>query len=160
MTTDAYINNLVFSPDNKLLLGSGSSSSDEGAVLYLWETSTGKLLRSWKGPGSRFIFHPNGVTLAAADDQSGKLMLFDLRTGELLWEMQGQSDIREIAFNPDGSLLVSANEDGIEFWDMASDKLLRTIEGSFYCPVFSPDGRLLAVSLPDGRIQYWGVKAE
>ena len=87
-------------------------------------------------------------------------MLFDLRTGKLLWEMQGQPYIDDITFSPDGSLLVSTNEDGIEFWDMASGKLLRAIEGSFYRLAFSLDGRLLAVSLPDGRIQYWGVQGE
>jgi WD40 repeat protein len=151
-----YGTNLIFSPDSQLLLGVHGSSSQEQSV-YLWEISSGKLLRTWKTKGYLFAFNPGEVVLAVSDPNQNKIFLFDLRTWKLLREIQGQKYINEIVFNPDGSLLAISNSAGLEFWDVANDKLLKTAEGAFGRLFFSPDGKELIVSTGDGRIQIWGL---
>ena len=156
MASASFISNLLFSPDGKMLLGYNSSSSEE-LDLYLWDTATGKLLRSWKTIAYQLAFHPDGVTLATADYLDGTIQLFDLRTWTLLREIKVSSSMSEIAFSTDGSLLVSHYSDKIEFWNAATGQLVRTLKDNFAYMVFSPDGRFLALGLYDGRVQLWGL---
>jgi WD40 repeat protein len=152
----AYVANLIFSPDGQFMIGAPNSSTGE-ASLYLWDTISGKLLRTWKMTGHQFTFHPDGVTLAVSEYAQGKILLFDLRTWKLVREIQGQKYAGEIAFSPDGSLLAISNSAGLEVWDVINGTLLKTIQGSFGRLIFSPDGKELIVSLSDGRIQIWGL---
>lgn len=167
LASNVYIANLLFSPDGSLLLGWNGISSEE-SDLYLWDTASGKLLRTWKMTGEPFAFGPDGVTLATANDQNGTISLFDLRDWSLLREMKGLPNIRAMTFNPDGSLLVSVYEEKIEFWEIATGnasinsarRLLRTLDGHFNRLAFSPDGKLLAVGLQEGRIEIWRLPGE
>lgn len=153
-----YVTNLVFSPDSQLLLGLGvPGSAPEEQSVYLWDIPSGKLLRTWKTKGYPFVFDPSGVVLAVGDYAQNKILLFDLRTWELLWEIQGQKYISEIAFSPDGSLLVINNRSSLTFWDIANDKSIKTIDGAFGRMVISADGKELITSMGDGRIQIWGL---
>jgi len=160
LVSDTYVSGLIFSPDGKLLLGSDMRSQDM-ATLYLWDTGTGELLRSWQMIGYQLAFHPDGITLAATSYLDRKLLLYDLRSGELLRELAGSRYARDIAFSLDGSLLVAVTDEGIEFWDIASGERVHEIEGGpFDMLDFSPDGKLLVVSFYDGKIQYWGLPSE
>ncbi len=155
LPADTFVDRLFFSPDSQLLLG--ASNSQEATTLNLWNTTTGQLLRSWQTMAYRIAFHPDGVTLAVANYDKGPLRLFDLRTWNLVREMPVSPYVRDIAFNPDGSLLVVVYDEKIEFWDTASGELIRIIEGSFSRIAFSPDGTLLAIGLQNGKIEYWGL---
>jgi len=117
-------------------------------------------LRTWKATAYKLAVHPDGITLAATNYSSGGLLLYDVNTGKLLREMKGQQYVYDLDFSPDGDLLVACGLEGVEFWEVASGKLLRVIEGSYDHVTFDPDGRLLAISLGDGRIQVWGLPAE
>ncbi len=155
---ELFVFNLIFSPDGKLLLGIPGASMEEQS-LYLWDSATGALLRTWKTRGYQFAFHPSGETLAFTEYDNGKIFLYDLNTWTLVSEMQGQKYARKIAFSPDGSLLVTSGENGTEFWETSTGKLLKMIEGStFWQLIFSPDGKLLVVTVGDGRVQVWGMR--
>ncbi len=71
--------------------------------------------------------------------------------------MIGNYNVNKIAFSPDGAILVTSGYDGIQFWEVATGKLLRKLDGSFRDIAFSPDGKTLAIGLYDGRIEYWGL---
>ncbi len=159
LASSTYVSNLVFSPDSKLLLGWRNPTSRESA-LYLWETETGQLLRTWNMLADQFVFHPDGITLAAAEYKNGDIRLFDLRTGDLVQEIKCSSNFHNMAFSPDGSLLAIIAGGKIGFWEVASGELLKEIEGAFNLLAFSPDGKWLAVGLYDGRIQYWGLSTK
>jgi WD40 repeat protein len=154
--SELYVTELIFSPDSKSLLG--VSGSTEEQLLYLWDTATGNLLRTWKTRGYQFAFHPAGETLAFVEYQSGKIFLHEFGSWKLLREMQGQKYARKIVFSPDGSLLVTSDEKGINFWDTSTGELKKTIETTVLQLVFSPDGKLLVMSLSDGRAQVWGAQ--
>jgi WD40 repeat protein len=157
LARDIFVTELIFNPDSELLLGVSGSSEEQ--PLYLWDATTGKLLRTWKTKGYQFAFHPNGKTLAFVEYQSGKIFFHDLGTWELLKKMQGQKSTRKIVFSPDGNLLATNGEKGIELWNVATGELLRTIEESTVWQLsFSPNGTLLAVTVSDGRLQIWGTR--
>jgi WD40 repeat protein len=152
------ISELHFSPNGKLLLGSDGLSYS--TTLYLWDIETGELLRTWKiAEGYQLAFHPDGVTVAVTNYQDGTIRLIDLRTGTTLHELKGNPNVYDIAFSPDGSLLVTSSEERIEFWDVATGKLVRVIGGVFSRLAFSPDGKILVFGTLDGRIQCWSLPA-
>jgi len=67
--------------------------------------------------------------------------------------------LRQVAFSPDGRLLVTASEDGTaRVWDPATGEHLRTLTGhtNWVATVaFSPDGRLLATASYDQTARVW-----
>jgi WD40 repeat protein len=155
---DNFVSDLIFSPDSSFLLG--VPKSNEVHDLYLWDTSTGELLRTWKHKGYSFALHPDGVTLAVDDYDQGQLSIFRLDDWTLLQDMQGQKYVFDVTFSPDGRLLVTCGEDGLEFWDAATGTLLKTIEGSYSHLIFSPDGKILTAGSRDGRIRIFDVSEE
>ena len=106
--------------------------------------------------------------LISTDYETGILRFWDIQSGSLLRTAQGSPKMgNNIAFSPDGSLLVTTGYSGMEFWDVATGHLLRKIDNSqnpqasnYDHPAFSPDGKILVVSISGGRIQYWGLPKE
>lgn len=81
----------------------------------------------------------------------------------LLPEIPAHSeDIYTLVFSPDGTILVSAGEDGsIALWDTDTWKLVRRLEGSsgaVRALTFSPDGSALAAGADDGTVRLWNTK--
>ena len=132
------IGTAVFSPDGKML---ATTASGEGRVL-LWEAATGKAL---PGPWSSdqgylytfAAFSPDGKILAAARIDYGRginggsgIMLWDVVNGKELgilsrrWSLSYQ--IGSLAFADGGKTLVSAANDGVCWWDVATCKEQRS----------------------------------
>lgn len=116
-----------------------------------WDTSTSKELWSGPGiylPGGVLSFSPDGKTLAVPGGTQ-TLRLYDVETGRWTNEQVGHSgQITGLTFSPDGKILASsAGDQVICLWDLAEGKLLRRLEyqGGGTPPVFSPDGKLVAV---------------
>ncbi|WP_419192454.1 WD40 repeat domain-containing serine/threonine protein kinase [Engelhardtia mirabilis] len=73
----------------------------------------------------------------------------------------GARPARQIEYSPDGSLIASRTDDGIQCWDVDSGNLLANFEvpvlsdGEF---AFSSDSSTLAVAAKDGRVLVWSVR--
>ena len=152
------VEDFFFSSDSNLLFGIPDNSW--GATIYLWNTTTGEWLQSWIREGSKYAFHPDGTTLAVNDYSKGYIAIYRLDDWTLLQDLHGQKYVFDITFSPDGSLLVSCGEDGLEFWDAATGTLLKTIDGSYWNLIFSPDGKTLTAGSRDGRIRIFDVSVE
>jgi WD40 repeat protein len=75
---------------------------------------------------ARLRFDPSGTLLAAATHHFGVAML-DPETGEELDELPGAATILDIAFSPDGAVLVVTHDDGVvDVWDVVDRSLLAT----------------------------------
>ena len=69
--------------------------------------------------------------------------------------------VNDLAFSPDGTMLVTATSDGkLHIWQLPDASLKHTIEASsrpLSSTAFSPDGTLLAAASWDGSVQIWRV---
>jgi WD40 repeat protein len=149
----------AFSPDGQIL---GVGGLDNGAV-GVWYVGTAKqAIRGLEGPLRQIIsvaFSPDGRIFAAGSN-FGKVRLWNMRNGALLYELStaSEDDVSRLAFSPDGSKLATAtggyvgNGLIVELWDLKTGSLLYTYEGQNFNPRFSPDGSLLALSTNDGSI--------
>ncbi len=146
---------LAFSPDGETLVEMGWTR--DVLVWNLESNSPPVHLREHTLNPWGAAFSPNGQLLATcASDQT--VRLWDAKTMKPLSVLRGHaSEVWCVAFSPDGHTLATGGKDqNVMLWDAASP------EGnvSFACengfrPVFSPDGRWMAVA----RIQHdiWGA---
>ena len=143
---------IVFSPDGEQL----ASSAKDGNI-QLWNISTGRVLRTFKGDP----FYPKAIAfssdgrrlVSASKDQNVRLR--DVTTGEILqlfkampWEYNYMNEGGcAVAISPDGKLLASAcGNKSVQIWDTTTGKILESLEtfGSHILTLhFSQDGPYL-----------------
>ena len=113
-------------------------------------------------PYSNAVFAPDGRVLAGAEagwyysePYLGRVVLFDVTSGDTLAILEHTDHIRDIAFSPDGQVVVtSTSEDSIAVWDWAKTKKLTTLRGNKM--FFSPNGRFLLL-YSEESCEVWGV---
>ena len=162
-------NMLVFSPDSRLLV---SVSDDE--TVRMWDPASGTLLRTLEGHESRVQladFSPDGALLATGGANSG-VILWNAATGEQVRKVGTDATPLALAFSPDraappeqsgggGSTLAVARGSGVEIWQISDGALLRTLEtdGRVRSLAFSMDGKRIALTTEQYRLQVWDVAA-
>jgi RNA polymerase sigma factor (sigma-70 family) len=115
---DTSINGLAFSLDSKTLAAVGGTWG-RGNSLLLWETATGRLLRSFtpKHTLHCVVFSPDGRTLAAAGRRSDlagdsreerEITLWEVVSGLQRLTLKHGEGVTDLAFSPDGRLLAAA----------------------------------------------------
>jgi WD40 repeat protein len=88
-------------------------------------------------PDNRFI---------VATQVSGRIGVYDAKTGKLVRAFAGRERESHPTFSPDGSLLATSSFERVRLYDFASGNVVRELNGSFGagCLAFAPDGRTLA----------------
>jgi WD40 repeat protein len=133
---------VAISPNGRILASGASYGLGlDGKTVWLWDISTGKLLRTIKGAEyvSKLIFSPDGGMLAGSSD---KVWLWNTNNGQLLRTIKGS---RDMAFSPNGQTLASIDNVGnVQLWDAKTGQLLHSLDG--YTQImtsvaFSPDGQ-------------------
>jgi serine/threonine protein kinase len=149
------VTSIAWSPDGKILV-SGDDGID-GAIVRIWDTSTGKLLGTVQnpdGPGGAsscaVAISPDGKILAAGGNRTADSTTF-------LWNLADRTQIgtlddarsimQVLRFHPDGKTIVGlTHTGGLKVWDVATRKIkigLTDAHGGDDL-TFSPDGKLLA----------------
>lgn len=132
------------------------------------------------------VLSPDGKSLAVTYQPSGRgifspfaVRLWDVATGNERHELAGHFRYVSMAFSPDSRTLVTVSEPLAQFaqeqmnlpvnqvfvWDVATGQRVKALPDGLpagaVCAAFSPDGRTLATSVPDGTaaatIQLWDV---
>ena len=103
---------VAFSPDGKVL---ASSSSEFGDNVRIWEVGTGKCLRVLKGHQTQvhaLAYRPDGRQLASSSKEG--IRLWDPASGaeNLFIPLPGDVFDIALAYTPDGSRLISADDGG------------------------------------------------
>ncbi|MFA8019177.1 hypothetical protein [Bremerella cremea] len=96
---------------------------------------------------------PDGTALAAIDSNNGRVKMFELSTGKLLWEGERMhlGSLAGVAFSPDGKWLVSAGNfrKSVVLWDTSSGEVLKSLpvvkRGGPQSVAFSPDGKTVLI---------------
>jgi len=159
---------VAISPDNSLV--AASTNVNGPSVIWLWETTTGTLLRTLTAPKGlrRVIFSPDGRLVAAACDD-GAVHLWTTATGLPIPSLTYPSSyiLSSVAFSPDGHTLASVGfgwKNSIRLWNEAppSWKLEQILRGGppgyTEAVAFSPDGVTLATGHASGDLLLWDFK--
>ena len=164
-------NTLQFDDAGKRLALLVVGDNYETVNLHIWEADTGELISQSALPIPaeffRFDLSPNWQTLAVGRE-NGIPELWDVATGEQLLTFPGHNEaVRGIAFNTDGSRMVTTSADGlIQVWNVQAS--LAAAEGQLELAFatqnerglgksfFSHDGTHLAL-LMDTIIEVWDL---
>ncbi len=155
------VHNLRFTPDGRLVSGSGWPSGDH--CLRVWDPTTGQELRHIPTPGQvqgLDVSADGRFALAGLDN--GRVLYLELDTGRVLQTLQGHSGpVGWAGFAPDGKHGFSTSHDGTaRLWDLDKGTEVRRyrVDGKWanYGAVF-PDGRRLLTGDDRGLLQVWDV---
>ena len=167
----------VFSPDGKYILTIGNAGSlGFGGKTHLWDTVTGKIVRSFDiGPG----VYPGKIDALAFSPDGKKVLiggiLIDLATVAIIHNLRGVINstylggiydigaIRSVTFSPDGKYVLAStiNDKKVRMWDSASGEEIQVFSDSTHMPLsvaFSPDGRYVLAGLDDGTARIWDTR--
>jgi WD40 repeat protein/transcriptional regulator with XRE-family HTH domain/energy-coupling factor transporter ATP-binding protein EcfA2 len=155
------LNTVAFSPDGTRIV---TSSWDN--TVKVWNVAPSRevltldngSITSFK-EGGALAYSPDGTRLATANSD---LMprIWDLKTGKLLFQLVGHTDIVTlITYSADGTRVATASRDGTaKIWDALTGKALLTLSGhkDFVTEVdFTPDGTRIATSSFDKTVKIW-----
>jgi WD40 repeat protein len=147
----------------------------DGGAIHLLDLASGAEIQTLEryDPESLYFsaiaISPDNSMLAAVDDTSSNIQVWNLETGEAGTLLSGHAPNEDgtlgvwgLAFHPDGTLLASASYDQtVRIWDVTTGTELVALttsdESGSGVVVWSPDGSLLASANLDGTIQLWGV---
>ncbi|MEC8513523.1 MAG: serine/threonine-protein kinase [Planctomycetota bacterium] len=170
------VGSVAWNPDGTRVL---SGSSD--GMLRIQDPSTGESVHALDGltnvaagSGSRVAWSPAGSRVAAtiweADGIATTLRIWDASTGECLHSIEANRSMAgegaaalvslaaSVAWNPDGTRIVTAPEEGaLRIWDASTGECLHALEGhegSVGSVAWNPTGTLLAFGA-QGDIRVW-----
>ncbi len=111
-------------------------------------------------------FSPDGtrvltvVGLRATESGSVNTAVWDVLTGQVLFETDLFDGAEMGDFDPTGSLIVTAGFDGVQISDAKTGRRLHELTED-YSPfaAFSPDGSQLATTHTDGSVRTWDVES-
>jgi WD40 repeat protein len=119
-----------------------------------------------EGPEGGLEFSPDSKTIAVSTYE-GKVMLFDVASGNLIRTFIAQSDlvlghgVLTVAFSPDGKSLASGGSDGrLILWDVQSGQQIEVVEERddwVNSISWKSDGQLLTAAGSDGAVNTWDV---
>jgi eukaryotic-like serine/threonine-protein kinase len=164
---------VAYSADGTRLISGGRDKKAK-----VWDVRTGKLLSTFTGQAGwiEAIALSPDVSLAASaqtaplpeDARAGSSSSKTVANAARVWDANTSIEkftltvdrdlVQQLAFSPDGSLLVTASGQKLRIWEASTGKLRRTIPGDKVPQLeglsFSPDGKLL-LAAGRGALTLW-----
>jgi WD40 repeat protein len=164
-----YVRGVAFVPPGNTVAAIG-----DDIHLRLWDTASGKLLKTFPALGAAEKagmrqFFPNALAVSSDggliavggggtangsgdvrfdDNTVFEIRVRDVKTGEIVWSHLGRrAFMNQLAFSPDGSTLASASTSDVMLWNAKAGGLKRSLKpasATVWAIAFSPDGSLLA----------------
>jgi WD40 repeat protein len=145
------VTELCYSPDGKLLAANDQKSIKLFNVAYKQRTLT-------IDAAIRRLTFADTTHVAGLGD--GKIMRWDVASGDKLPDIVVPGATGNIAFSPDGHFVAVPTTADLEIWDLITGKRVIQLpppaaNNQFYSPVFSHDGKLFAAACNDGTVTLW-----
>jgi WD40 repeat protein len=151
---------LAFAPEGRRL--ATCAGTDKNGEVKLWDLDTGReitALPKQAHPVRSVAFAPDGRTLAVAIDKD--VTLWDSASATELKRWQLAGPVYQMAYAPGGATLAVGLETGtVTLHHPATGVGLASLEGqtgNLCCLAFSPDGKMLAAAVKEGRPKVWQV---
>jgi WD40 repeat protein len=147
-----------YSPDGKYLASAGYASG-RLTGLHLRDIAKKSSRQLYEGDVFSAQFSSDGKTIAFA--VSTRLLIYDMKSGDVLELGTQPSFILGLAISPNGKNIATASLNGhLYLWDVAKktfQSVGRTKNGDIDVVAFSPDGRTIATGGDDGPPTIWDV---
>jgi WD40 repeat protein len=135
------------------------------AVVDIWNARTGRLIRSLSstnvfGP-TDLQWSPDSQRLAVGLDNNLGAQIWSLTSSKMLLSYRPPSQLRTLAWSPDGQFIVSGDVNGtIQVWNARNGTRVTTYKGHTHGTGISrvcwmPDGQRIISSSRDGTVQIW-----
>lgn len=148
--TKDKINTAALSPDNSLI-----ATGTRDGVITLWNRETGKEVRhstERKLAVFGLAFSPDGKWLVSSHQEPMTVILWNVQTGEKLWEQRAPGNMSNLFFTPDGKQIVAiadAFDTRPRILDASNGRILAVLErdvsglNSTRSVALSPSGKYL-----------------
>eukprot|EP01129_Flabellula_baltica_P004954 TRINITY_DN1762_c0_g1_i2.p1 TRINITY_DN1762_c0_g1~~TRINITY_DN1762_c0_g1_i2.p1 ORF type:complete len:1949 (-),score=386.28 TRINITY_DN1762_c0_g1_i2:5-5851(-) len=141
---------LKFLEESKIVSGSVDK------MIYLWDTETGKEIRSFSGHSKvvKSLDVHKSAMISSSQDKS--IIVWDIQSGDIKHTLKAHNDnVEAVAFSGDGRYMLSASWDRtVKLWnDYEVINTLPDVSHFFNSVRFSPDGKSMIVGSPDFRIK-------
>ncbi|HEV2987632.1 MAG TPA: hypothetical protein VG759_04275 [Candidatus Angelobacter sp.] len=165
-----------FSPDSQRVFTISFCPKNDISCLEqpvrVWDTSSGRLLATLRGPTKNAasavnvvsaLFSPDGQRILTANrDKTARV--WDASSGQLLRTLQGHSEaLTGAMYSPDGQRILTASWDKTaRVWDASSGQLPRILQGHsevVTSAVFSADGRRILTASWDKTARVWDASS-
>ena len=152
---------LAYSPDGRLLAGTGEDSTQ----IDIWDAQTLRpvaRLTGHTGLVYSVAFSGDGLLLASASSDR-TVRVWEVAAAKCVAVLTGHTDeVLTAAFHPDGKRLASAGRDrAIWLWDLSTGEEVARLEGHtnyVFSLAFSPDGATLVSGSGDGTVRIWDTQ--
>jgi WD40 repeat protein len=167
------IYDLAFSPDGKLLALATGDYAVNGHIgpgapgeVQIWDWKTPRLFRTLRArrfcvwsvafsPDSKRLASSGGWNSPKAGVSPGEVQVWNVESGEEIFNLNVPDNAFSVAFSPDGKRLIAANGKRsssrgpreLKIWDMETGLVAFTLRGfdrAVYDVAFSPDGKRIA----------------
>jgi WD40 repeat protein len=135
-------------------------------IAHIYDMTDGKEARTLALPAGRYYsgaLTPDGKTLIASEWQHTRIRAWGTQKGSDLFPQEAHSaPVVFVGFSPDGKELITAGDSAVRYWDAATGKELRQLEGHqerISNAAMTADGKILASGSTDGTARLWDLGA-